>query len=482
MKIIGLLLGSLFSFASLAQIPLTPQQIQQDYQIFKNVLTQGHPSLYVYTSEADWEQIFERFEQEEIKTIKTASDLFKAFSRLANYVKDGHFRVLPPTMEKVPPLFPIWVKIINEKLYADTDDLGIPVGAELVTINKVEGKELLQRLMKYPTTDGYNRTKKYRQIENEFGILYLYEFGYQKDFEVIYKTPDGSVKNRTIPSKSFQSIGKRYRQRNSLFKEYRHLVGKKRPKDPRLPYVYFIPNTKTAVLAVNSFALEPKAFKSRLIALQKQIRKKRAKNLIIDVRQNIGGYRANAITLFSYVSSTPFKQRTSESIITQELPESQYAVHTMSDYAKFVKMYFGPAKKLDERWVLTVDRAEPMMQPQKKRFKGKVCVLIGGRTFSAGVAFALSAKNDANIPLIGEETGGGYYMHTGQYPVLYKLPHSRIFVNMSLVQINKFVKDKTAPLGSGVLPDHAIELTREDLIKSKDTQLNYALQLIQGKK
>ena len=482
MKIIGLLLGSLLSLASLAQKTLTPQQIQQDYQVFKNILTQGHPSLYVFTSRADWEQLFQQFEQEEIKTLKTTPDLFRALSKLADRVKDGHFRVQHPVMKKVPPLFPILVKIIDKKLYVDTDDFGIPVGSTIVSVNKINDQELLQRLLKYPTSDGYNLTKKYRQIENEFGILCLYELGYQKEFKVTYQTPDGTRKTQTVPSQSFQSIGQRFPKKNSWFKEYRHLSAKNRPKDPRMPYVYFMPNTKTAVLIVNSFALDPKAFKSQLVSIQKQIKKKKAKNLVIDVRQNDGGYRANAIALLTYILPKPFKQRISENIITQTLPESQYIAHTMSDYDKFVKMYFGPAKKLDQRWVLTVDRAEPMMQPQKKRFKGKVYVLIGGKTFSAGVAFALSAKNDANVQLIGEETGGGYYLHTGQYPVLYKLPNSRIWVNMSMVQVNKFVKDKTAPLGKGVLPDHAVELTPEDLIKSKDTQLNYTLQLIEKKK
>jgi len=46
-----------------------------------------------------------------------------------------------------------------------------------------------------------------------------------------------------------------------------------------------------------------------------------------------------------------------------------------------------------------------MMIPNKKAFKGKVYTLIGGKTFSAGTAFALNVRNCSEMTLIGEETG-----------------------------------------------------------------------------
>ena len=482
MKITGLLLGCLLSFTAFAQSSLTTKQVQQDYQIFKNILQQGHPGLYAYTSKQKWDSIFQHFESEEIKSLKTSQGLFKSLNGLANHIKDGHFRVLYPTMTKAPPMFPVWIKIIGGKIYSDTDDFGIPVGTEIISINDVGYQELLQRLMKYTPSDGYNLTKKYRQIEDEFGILLYYEFGYQTHFQVSYQAPNQAVKTKEIESQSFESIGQRFAQRNSLFREYRHLSTKYKPKNSRLPYVYFFEKLKTAVLTVNSFGINPKAFKSRLIGLLKQVKKKKTKNLIIDVRQNDGGFRANAITLFSYISSIPFKQRVSESFVTQKLPELQHVFHTLSSYPKLVKEYFKSAKKQGNRWVLTMDRAEPMMRPQKKRFKGKVYVLIGGTTFSAGVAFALNARNDGKIQLIGEETGGGYYFHIGQYPVVYKLPNSKILVRMSLVRVNKYVKDNKVPKGRGVLPHYKIELTLQDLIRSQDSQLNFILRKIKEQK
>lgn len=114
------------------------------------------------------------------------------------------------------------------------------------------------------------------------------------------------------------------------------------------------------------------------------------------------------------------------------------------------------------------------MLPMKKGFTGQVYVLIGGKTFSAGSTFALNCKNQG-IPLYGEETGGGYDVHTGGYPVIYELPHSKIKVMMSFVKVHKYARDKTVEKGRGVFPDVDIRWTVEDLLEARDGQMEYLL-------
>lgn len=336
--------------------------------------------------------------------------------------------------------------------------------------------------MKYAPSDGFNLTKKYRQIEKEFGILHFYEYGSKESYSVKYTTADGEVKTNIIAPKSFKSIGNRYPNRNSHFAAYHQDTNRldyfRNRIAEKWPFVYYIDSINTAVLTVNSFGLDPQEFKSKLIGLFKEIKKKKAENLIIDVRQNIGGYRINAINLYSFLTNEPFKQRISESAVTNVLPQEKYIIHTMSDYTEFFEMYFASAQKEDERWILTEDHAQAEMIPYKKPFKGNVYVLIGGNTYSAASAFALSAKNDKNITLVGEETGGGYYFHTAQYSALYELPNSKIMVRMPFVKIDKYVFDNSVPKGSGILPDKEVTLTVEDLIKGTDSQLDFVVKQI----
>lgn len=478
MKFKLLILTIILPLVLFAQTELTEKQIQEDFTIFKNVLINSHPSLYEYTTKSEWDSTFNSFENK-INQIKTSDDLFKSINVIADNVKDGHLRVIHPTMETVPSMFPLLLKIIETKLYTDTEDFGIPIGSEIISVDGIKSDELINRLLKYAQTDGYNLTKKYRQIESEFGILHLYEFGAKSSYKVTYITPNNETKTTEILSQSFESIGMRFPNRNSHFFNYHNKTNKleylKNTLGQKLPYVYFIDSINTAVLTVNSFGVNPQEFKSKLIEIFKEIKRKKAEKLIVDIRQNIGGFRINAINLFSFITDQPVKQRISENVITSTLLEQKYIKNTMSDYNEFLKTYFKESVKKEDRWILTTDRAEEMMKPYKNSYKGKVYVLIGGKTFSAGSAFALNVKNDSKMTLIGEETGGGYHFHTGQFPVLYELPNSKIMFNLSLVKINHYIKDSSVQKGSGILPDIEINLTQQDLINGTDSQLDYII-------
>lgn len=475
----------LLPFVVSAQSVLSQKEIMDDYTIFKNILTNGHPSLYEYTSKPKWDSLFNHFEQYEIQQIKTSADLFKSMSALADNAKDGHLIIHPAKMEVIPPMFPLLIKIIDKKFYTDTDDFDIPLGSEIISIDSSDSKQLLQQMLKYAPTDGFNTTKKYRQIESEFGILHYHEYGEKKNYLVTYSTPHGTIKTTNIKSEPFESIGKRNAYRNSYFSAYHQYQNKaayfENRINQKMPFVYYIDSINSAVLTVNSFGVDPKEFKDQLIGLFADFQKKKVKHLIIDIRQNIGGYRINAINLFSFITEQPFQQRISESAIISTLPQKEHLIHTMSDFDDFFKSYFASTEKEVDCWVLKKDHAQNEMTPYKKPFKGNVLVLIGGKTFSAGATFALSAKNNSNITLIGEEAGGGYYFHTGQYPALYQLPNSKIMVRMSVVKINHYINDKSTAKGSGILPDVEINLTPHDLIDGKDSQLYYIIKRIEKK-
>ena len=122
-----------------------------------------------------------------------------------------------PQFDSVPNLFLIWFKIINKKLYTDTDDFDIPVGSEIIPRDGMNAMEIRNRLMKYASSDGFNETKKKdHQREMEFGILHFYEFGAKPAYQVEYKTPSNEVMTNTVESQFFESIGKRFTKRNSF--------------------------------------------------------------------------------------------------------------------------------------------------------------------------------------------------------------------------------------------------------------------------
>ncbi|NEN25247.1 hypothetical protein G3O08_17255 [Cryomorpha ignava] len=472
-----------YSLIVFGQEKLTKEQVIEDFNILKNVLTKGYPSLYEYTSQSEWDSLFLNFEEEKLKSIKNKNDLYKSITELTDYSRDAHLIVMHPQLTSIPYLFPLLLKIIDEKFYTDTDDYGIPIGSEIISIDDVSGPELRKSLLKYAPSDGYNTSKKDRQIEREFGILHFYEFGTKDTYQVEYKTSSNEMFTKNIKSQSFQSIGSRFVNRNSYFPVYHSIENKsefvKNTIGKKEPFLYLIDSLNTAVLTMNSFELDVQKFQISLQDIFKQIKRKKVEHLIIDIRQNEGGYPLNSINAFSYLANQSFKQRKSASVITSSLPEEKYSQNLVNGYTykTFFEKYYQNALRKGNEWILMTDENEPFMIPNKKRFKGKTYVLIGGKTFSAGSSFALFCKNQG-ITLIGEETGGGYYTQTGGYPIIYTLPNSKIKVLISFVKISRFAKDETVKKGSGVLPDIEINLTQQDLINGTDSQLDYIIKRI----
>ncbi|WP_124980987.1 S41 family peptidase [Nonlabens xiamenensis] len=472
-----------FPLLVFGQDELTQKQISEDYTVVKNILTEGYPSLYEYTSPSDWDSLFSNVENKQLAKLKTSKDLYKTITELTDHARDGHLIVMRPQLKTIPKLFPLLVKIIDKKFYTDTNDFGIPVGSELIAIDQVDAKDIRQRLLKYAPSDGFNTTKKDRQIEREFSILHFYEFGAGDAYQVVYKTPSNELFTKNIESQPFQQIGSRFVERNSYFSNYHHATNKsefvKNTLGKKEPYVYFIDSVNTAVLTMNSFQLDVEKFQKELKTIFNNINRKKVDNLIVDIRQNEGGYPLNSIQAFSYIANEAFKQRTATVVTTSNLPEESHSQNLVNGYTyhSFFEKYYQKAAKKDNQWISTTDENESMMLPNKKGFKGKTYVLVGGKTFSAGASFALFCKNQG-ISLIGEETGGNYYKQTGGYPVIYTLPNSKIKLLISFVQIERYVKDHTVEKGSGILPDIEILLTKQDLIDGKDSVLDEALRLI----
>ncbi len=458
--------------------------VKEDFKIFENILKNGHPSLYQYVEQDSLDHLFNTT-KESLSKISTDIDLYKKMLTITDRVKDGHLLLFAPNSIKSEQYyFPLILKIINTELYTDTDDFGIPVGSKINSINKKTTSKIIESFKKYAATDGYNLTRKYRDIELKFGLFYAYEYGITKHFSVHYTEPDGTEKSIDLDAESFVKVKQRNTKRNSYFAPYHRQKNRFDFFDKHLnnkdPFVYYKEELSTAVLVVNSFGIDVRVFKSNLVKIFKELKEKKIKHLIIDIRNNDGGFRPNAIHLYSFVTKKPFKQMISEYVISLSVQEREYATRTFLNEKDFLTDRFKNHPVYDG-WKLTFDDLESIMVPDHyNRFKGKVYVLTSGTTFSAASTFALNAKNNKDITLIGEETGGGYYLLNGQFPVYYEFPNSKIIMVMSMVKVENYVKDKTVPIGSGVPPDKYIDLSVENLIDGKDPLLDYLFRLIKG--
>jgi len=117
-----------------------------------------------------------------------------------------------------------------------------------------------------------------------------------------------------------------------------------------------------------------------------------------------------------------------------------------------------------------------VQQPSKPTFTGKVLILINGDSFSTTAEFSSHAHFHKRAEFIGDESGGAYYGNTsGVVPAL-TLPNTKLIVYVPLVSYHLAVSGYKAAT-HGVIPEHPIHYSIEDLLEGTDKELALALEL-----
>ena len=121
-----------------------------------------------------------------------------------------------------------------------------------------------------------------------------------------------------------------------------------------------------------------------------------------------------------------------------------------------------------------------LIKPQKEYFKGNIYILIDGWSFSGASDFCAIAHYNAHdrITFIGEETGGAYNGNNSGDWLKLILPNTQIQVSIPIRSYLLAVFDYPY-FDRGVIPDFKVIPDIEDILKSKDTQLEFTLKLIE---
>ncbi len=183
-------------------------------------------------------------------------------------------------------------------------------------------------------------------------------------------------------------------------------------------------------------------FKSFIKKSLKEITTKRSQVLILDIRNNLGGNIDHADFLLRYMIEKPIN------------PHPDVKVKVSGPFKKQMKkkvpgfLRWLPVQNLDERgrkiWaakegdVISIQQPEPVTPiAAKKRFKGRVIVLVDGLTFSAASYFAETVQHYKLGTLIGKETGsrlGGAFAQA--IPVLLRNTSMYIQIPTMIMKFN----------------------------------------------
>jgi hypothetical protein len=455
-----------------------PAQMKQDLAVLREALEKGHPGLYLFTAKADFDKKFEQANQAFDRPM-TLREFYLEVAPLVEKVYCGHtYFDLPPkllkSLGKEPPLFPLPLVFLNKKAYVDHAKTEVPLGAEIIAINGTPMDEVLAELLPYIRSDGYNVTLKYRQMDDEFALHHFLLFGPKEVFEVEY-LPFGSNKKmvkavQAIPAKKLANALAERHSGPGNFKKY------------TMREV----NTGISLIRMNTFdfGLNKKGRQKYKTFLQENFgalqENKEAKVVILDLRQNDGGYVGNDAQLFSYFAQAPFRDAASAEVKSLKIAAKEHLAR--DQFPKMLERILAKEfKRHDSGRLLMIDEKIRRWEPKKKAFRGQLLVLIGGWTHSGGVVFGSYLLNNDNVTFIGEETGGGHDTFTAGNMVLYDLPNTQCQLEVPLIRYENFKGERAFLKGSGIRPDHSVQQTPADLINKVDTVMEFGLELARKK-
>jgi len=488
--LLGALLRSGLAAAQLRQpaalaAPLPAAALRQDFELFQRVYEAANPSIYRYRTHQQLDSAFAATRRQLTDTT-TLLGFYRLLYRITAYTGSLHSdNYLPPAADSVvragAGFFPYPVQLLAGKLRLNTDAAPLPLGSELVQINGHSAAELLAQLGVYATTDGYNQTGKAYLVSTHFARYYYLAYGPCAAFRLTYCLPyQGDTAQLAVPSTHFATYAQRYQLRHSAVLE---------AESPAYS-LRLIDSVHAAVLTVNTFDLGSAGQASQLQYarfLDSTFQLLRAtpavRQLLVDVRKNSGGDDPNDLLLFSYLARHRYRENRRAFTVFRRVPYSAYFVEdSLGDRAALEQAMLaehGPARR-GRYWLRK--REHPYWHPNALAFRGPVYLLVSPAVASAGSLFASLVRSQRGPVVVGQETMGGYYGHTGHTPVEYELPLTKIRVKFSIIDLDQDVRRSPRfPRGRGIIPDYPVTQSLADFIRNEDAVLQKALQLARAR-
>ena len=450
---------------------LSQQEAKEDFEILVGALKEGHPGLYDYMSEQEFEEYVENT-LNSIPSKISIADFERLVIATVNKIRDSHTDVVSPPnfknkIEHYSPTVSFgWLNdtlIVNRIVGSEKQYLG----KKITAVDGIPADSLKDMIRHYMALqEGFIENFSDINFINTALKYFEYVPTASKKCDVTLQFEDGTLKLFKGYKFYGQGIGL-IPDREDLLKFLN--LNKPNDRDVTLEML----SDSVAYVGISTFNMSDVEF-DKLKDFMKSISESGCPSLIVDVRNNPGG---DCIKFFSYIAQEPFKsfeyQKVNKKDNYEFLRYSENYSPEMISFPDFVPVEGKSGYYLfDDSWNLP---------DTSINYKGKVYLLTNGRSFSASSHLAALIKKHYRGAVVGRETGSCFYQMNAKERSQLWLPNSWIVVSYPL---RKFVftsqLDDRIPWGRGVLPDFPVLFSLDEMaFVNGDAILNYALQLIE---
>lgn len=425
---------------SAQSIRYSRSQMQEDFSLLYTSLIQYHAEPFKYQSEADFKDFYDK-EYAKIVDSMTMMEMQLMSRRLIAQIKCGHTVARPPKewydANKGKPVgLPFQIKVIgNSVLISNTteDTMDIAVGDELLAIENRSMKQILADMAAIQERDGHTNAFVNALIQERFRTYFYFLYGLRPSIAVRYISKGGLIKNSTVTltSKPLKPLPETtYPHKKEFFKN---------------SWISFSADTmhRVAIIKIKSFGSR-KGFRKIYKSIFQQVKTADYPHLIVDLRDNGGGYFLNGNRFLTYFANRPFDF----TFYRKDRVIQKHDHIRMNFINKITRFAFN--LKPGKRKIPGQKTYAFHFKPASKRYTGKVHVITNGISFSQASISAVDFK-EFGATIYGSETGGAAEGCNAMLQHQLTLPHSKVLVNIPYYRMQTNASNPVP--GRGLLPD-----------------------------
>ncbi len=453
---------------------LSAADVMDDIEVVRRALAL-HPGLYRYSTPREVADRLDRLHAA-FGAADTTEQRYLVLSRFLATIRCGHTygnffnqkTSIAAALFDRPTRLPFQFTWIEGSMIVtgDPSGIGLPVGAEVTTIDGIESSRMLAELMAYARADGSNDGKR-TSLLNVTGSESI-EF-FDVFHGLVFGRPMGGAHQLTL--RVAGRPGLRRIDAPSVGLDARRAESPSPPRTGDQPIWTWLERPDgVVVLTMPSWALFDSKWDWRGWLNDRLDGLGAARGLIVDLRANEGGQDCGDL-LLSRLIDAPLTEPGYERRLRFRRTPGDLDPYLDTWDQSFRTLGITAQPLGDGVYLQTGAMADDTITPEGRRLDLKVAALIGPANSSATFQFASRGRGSGKMRLFGQTTGGNQRGINGGCFFFVRLPNSGLEFDLPL--IGYFPPG--SPPDAGLSPDVLAAPSAETIRERRDVALEAAL-------